>query len=185
MVCLLVCLFLKVRVKKMTQLVYKNGQAGVNKATVTIVFDNSKNSPVGYEHLQELSVARQIQIGGRNKYMINGRNAKQKQVELLEAVIGGAAYNVSPHWRYRRACLEWEPGSDHAGSRFAAGSQLRHAMGTHTVIKEEETLLQKNITLDLYRPPSNAPRHAAGCLRAQCGSNAQQSCVPVTALSTR
>ena len=74
---------MQVRVKKMTQLIYKNGQAGVNKASVTIIFDNSKNSPVGYEHLKELSVARQIQIGGRNKYMINGRNAKQKQVQDL------------------------------------------------------------------------------------------------------
>ena len=35
--------------------------------------------------------------------------------------------------------------------------------------------------LDLYRPPSNARRHAAGRLRARCGSQAQQSCVPATA----
>ena len=43
------------------------------------------------------------------------------------------------------------------------------------------TLLQENNTPDLYRPPYNARRHAAGRLRARCGSNAQQSCVPATA----
>lgn len=44
------------------ELVYKQGQAGVTKATVTIVFDNSdsSNSPVGYEHLKQITVSRQV-----------------------------------------------------------------------------------------------------------------------------
>ena len=59
----------QVRVDKMTELIYKNGQAGITKASVTIVFNNSdpKTSPVGYEAVQELSVTRQIVMGGRNK----------------------------------------------------------------------------------------------------------------------
>ena len=34
----------------------------------------------------------------------------------------------------------------------------------------------------LYRSPASGRRHAAGLLRARCGSKAQQSCVPDTAL---
>ena len=44
-------------------------QARVTKASVTIVFDNrdTKRSPVGYEQFEEITVTRQIVIGGRNK----------------------------------------------------------------------------------------------------------------------
>ena len=41
---------------------YKQGQAGVTKATVTLVFDNADKalSPPGYEEHDELSVTRQV-----------------------------------------------------------------------------------------------------------------------------
>ena len=44
------------------ELVYKQGQAGVTKATVTIVFDNSDKgqSPIGYEANDEITVTRQV-----------------------------------------------------------------------------------------------------------------------------
>lgn len=53
---------LQVRATSLNELVYKNGQAGVTKATVSITFDNSnKNqSPVGYEHYDEITVTRQV-----------------------------------------------------------------------------------------------------------------------------
>jgi len=40
----------QVRVGNLSELVYKQGQAGVTKASVTIVFNNEdkQNSPVGY-----------------------------------------------------------------------------------------------------------------------------------------
>lgn len=88
----------QVRVDKMTELIYKNGQAGITKASVTIVFDNNdpKTSPVGYEAVQELSVTRQIVMGGRNKYMVNGRVMKQKQVQDL---FGSVQLDVNnPHF---------------------------------------------------------------------------------------
>jgi len=71
-----------VRVTNLQELVYKQGQAGVTKASVTIVFDNSDplQKPVGYESCDEISVSRQIVIGGRNKYLINGHNAQASQV---------------------------------------------------------------------------------------------------------
>lgn len=39
------------RAATLQDLVYKSGQAGVTKATVTLVFDNSnkKQQPIGYE----------------------------------------------------------------------------------------------------------------------------------------
>lgn len=41
---------------------YKGGQAGVTKATVTITFDNrdKKQSPLGYESYDEITVSRQV-----------------------------------------------------------------------------------------------------------------------------
>ena len=51
--------------------------------------------------------------------------------------------------------------------------------GEHTIIFEE-----RNLT-ELYRSPASGPRHAAGLLRARCGSKAQQSCVSATALEQK
>lgn len=69
----------------MSELVYKQGQAGVNKATVAIVFNNedTENSPVGYEQCPEVTVTRQVLIGGKSKYLINGKNAPAGQVQNL------------------------------------------------------------------------------------------------------
>jgi structural maintenance of chromosome 2 len=52
----------QVRAGNLQDLVYKQGQAGVTKATVSITFDNSdpERSPAGYEHCQKLTVTRQV-----------------------------------------------------------------------------------------------------------------------------
>jgi len=75
----------QVRVSNLQGLVYKKGQAGVTKASVTVVFNNSdsKESPVGYEQYKEITVTRQIVIAGRNKYLINGHTAQSSQVNNL------------------------------------------------------------------------------------------------------
>lgn len=75
----------QVRVGNLSELVYKQGQAGITKATVTIVFNNSDptTAPVGYETDKQITVTRQIVIGGKNKYMINGRTVQQTQVQNL------------------------------------------------------------------------------------------------------
>nr|CAD7404332.1 unnamed protein product [Timema poppensis] len=66
-------------------LVYKNGQAGVTKASVTIIFDNTdkEHCPIGYEQHKEITITRQVVIGGKNKYMINGTNCLNKRVQDL------------------------------------------------------------------------------------------------------
>ncbi|CAH1770417.1 13295_t:CDS:2, partial [Entrophospora sp. SA101] len=51
----------KVRANSLQDLIYKCGQAGVTKASVTIVFNNEdgENSPIGFEQYSQISVTRQ------------------------------------------------------------------------------------------------------------------------------
>ncbi|KAI9222152.1 RecF/RecN/SMC [Blastocladiella britannica] len=74
-----------VRANNLHDLVYKRGQAGIQKATVSIVFDNrdKPQSPVGYAHLDEIVVTRQVVVGGKNKYLINGHTSQQNVVANL------------------------------------------------------------------------------------------------------
>jgi len=75
----------QVRASNLQELIYKNGQAGVTRATVTITFDNTdkKQTPIGYESFDEITISRQIVLGGRNKYLINGCNANNTRVQDL------------------------------------------------------------------------------------------------------
>lgn len=52
----------QVRASNLQELVYKQGQAGVTKATVSITFDNgdAASSPTGYEDKQKITVTRQV-----------------------------------------------------------------------------------------------------------------------------
>ncbi|KAL8796425.1 MAG: hypothetical protein Q9195_001332 [Heterodermia aff. obscurata] len=74
-----------VRAQNIQDLIYKRGQAGVTKASVTIVFDNSdkRKSPIGFEEYAQISVTRQIVLGGTSKYLINGHRAQQQTVQNL------------------------------------------------------------------------------------------------------
>lgn len=75
----------QVRASNLQELVYKQGQAGVTKATVSITFknDDPKNGPAGYEDKDTITVTRQIVIGGKNKYMISGKAAQENRVQDL------------------------------------------------------------------------------------------------------
>lgn len=57
-------IYSQVRATNLQELVYKNGQAGVTKATVSITFDNTNKSqsPLGYEQYDEITVTRQVTI---------------------------------------------------------------------------------------------------------------------------
>ncbi|KAK9459754.1 RecF/RecN/SMC [Lipomyces oligophaga] len=74
-----------VRAQNLQDLIYKRGQAGVTKASVTIVFDNrdAESSPIGFETCPQISVTRQIVLGGTSKYLINGHRAQQQTVQNL------------------------------------------------------------------------------------------------------
>mmetsp|Transcript_165769 Transcript_165769/g.532285 ORF Transcript_165769/g.532285 Transcript_165769/m.532285 type:complete len:1211 (-) Transcript_165769:161-3793(-) len=75
----------QVRVGNLSELVYKQGQAGVTKASVTVVFNNEEKSrsPVGYEEHDKITITRQIVIGGRNRYLLNSHNVQQNQIQNL------------------------------------------------------------------------------------------------------
>jgi len=75
----------QVRVGNLSELVYKQGQAGVTKASVTVVFNNAdkSSSPVGYEAHDKITITRQIVIGGRNRYLLNSHNVQQNQIQNL------------------------------------------------------------------------------------------------------
>lgn len=79
-----------VRAQNLQDLIYKRGQAGVTKASVTIVFDNrdKNNSPIGFEEYAQISVTRQIVLGGTSKYLINGHRAQQATVQNLFQSVG-------------------------------------------------------------------------------------------------
>lgn len=88
----------QVRASSLQELVYKGGQAGVTKASVTLVFNNreKETAPVGYEQVDEITVTRQIVIGGRNKYLVNGANAQPGRVQNLFHSVGLNVNN--PHF---------------------------------------------------------------------------------------
>jgi structural maintenance of chromosome 2 len=75
----------QVRVTNLQELVYKQGQSGITKASVSITFDNHDKDngkcPFGFEAFNEIIVSRQIVINGRNKYQINGKNVEFSQVK--------------------------------------------------------------------------------------------------------
>ena len=52
----------QMRAQNQQDLIYKRGQAGITKASVTIVFDNSdrENSPLGMENYAQITVTRQV-----------------------------------------------------------------------------------------------------------------------------
>ncbi|KAH8584136.1 condensin complex component SMC2 [Cryptosporidium sp. chipmunk genotype I] len=72
----------QIRVNKLEELVYKSGQAGISKASVSIIFNNedkSNSSPL-YKDFDKITVTRQIATGGRNRYLLNGNVVKPIEI---------------------------------------------------------------------------------------------------------
>ncbi|KXZ47637.1 hypothetical protein GPECTOR_34g796 [Gonium pectorale] len=79
----------QVRASSLQELVYKQGQAGITKASVSITFrnDDPKTGPTGFEDKETIMVSRTVVIGGRNKYTINGLQATEARVaDLFQSV---------------------------------------------------------------------------------------------------
>lgn len=72
------------RVGKIQELIYKSGQAGITKASVSITFDNSdpSQSPSGYEQSSEVIVTRQIS-NDKSKFFVNGVTEVPKKIKTL------------------------------------------------------------------------------------------------------
>lgn len=79
----------QVRATSLQDLVYKSGQAGVRQASVTLIFDNSnkEQSPIGFETKNEICITRQVVIGGKNKYLLNGRVVLNTRIQDLFASV--------------------------------------------------------------------------------------------------
>ena len=126
------CACLQVRANSLQELVYKQGQAGVTKASVSIVFNNSDkaNSPVSYEACDKITVTRQLVIGGRSKYLINGHQAQPGYAAWLSRLLFAAGHSQQAadggFW-YPQACAEPVP------QRAAQRQQppLPHHAGAH------------------------------------------------------
>jgi len=75
----------RMRVTSQKQLIYKEGQTRVTKASVSVKFDNSdkERSPIGYNKVDEITVTRVIHVQNKNKYYINGATAQAARVRDL------------------------------------------------------------------------------------------------------
>ncbi|KAM6036476.1 structural maintenance of chromosomes protein 2 [Theristicus caerulescens] len=154
----------QVRASNLQDLVYKNGQAGISKATVSITFDNSdkKLSPLGFETNDEITITRQIVIGGRNKYLINGVNATNTRVQDLFCSVGLNVNN--PHFLIMQGritkVLNMKPPEILAMIEEAAGTRMyecKKIAVQKTIEKKEaklkdiETVLNEEITPTLQK----------------------------------
>lgn len=154
----------QVRASNLQELVYKQGQAGVTKAKVTVIFNNKdkQNAPVGYEKKDALSITRQIVIGGKNKYFINGHVAQLSQVHNL---FHSVQLNVNnPHFLIMQGritkVLNMKPMEILSLIEEAAGTRMyetkkKVAIGTmekkHKKVVEINSILMEEITPTLEK----------------------------------
>ncbi|KAJ8247752.1 hypothetical protein GJAV_G00249880 [Gymnothorax javanicus] len=154
----------QVRASNLQDLVYKNGQAGITKATVSITFDNSDKtqSPLGFETHDEITVTRQVVIGGKNKYLINGMNANNTRVQDLFCSVGLNVNN--PHFLIMQGritkVLNMKPPEILAMIEEAAGTRMyecKKISAQKTIekkeakLKEIQTILAEEITPTLEK----------------------------------
>ncbi|AQZ14729.1 SMC2 (YFR031C) [Zygosaccharomyces parabailii] len=142
-----------VRASSLQDLIYKRGQAGVTKASVTIVFSNldPECSPIGFENSPKLSVTRQVILGGTSKYLINGHRAPQQSVlQLFQSV----QLNINnPNFLIMQGkitkVLNMKPNEILSLIEEAAGTKMfedRKEKAQRTMVKKE-LKLQENRTL--------------------------------------
>ncbi|NWS15035.1 SMC2 protein, partial [Pachyramphus minor] len=137
----------QVRASNLQDLVYKSGQAGITKAVVSITFDNTdkSQSPLGFEADDEIVVTRQVVIGGRSKYLINGTNANNNRVQDLFCSVGLNVNN--PHFLIMQGritkVLNMKPPEILAMIEEAAGTRLyecKRNAAQKTMAKKENRL---------------------------------------------
>ena len=93
-----------VRVANKQELIYKNGQAGVTKANVTLLFDNSDKARCheAYRKYDQISVRREYSVGGVSKCTINGTNVTNEKLLQLFSLSG---LNVNNAQHRQRMCM--------------------------------------------------------------------------------
>ncbi|NXC45171.1 SMC2 protein, partial [Penelope pileata] len=139
----------QVRASNLHDLVYKSGQAGINKASVSITFDNSdkKQSPLGFESNDEIIITRQVIVGGRNKYLINGVNTTNSRVQDLFCSVGLNVNN--PHFLIMQGritkVLNMKPAEILGMLEEAAGTRMYECkrIAAHKTIEKKEAKLNE------------------------------------------
>lgn len=82
--------FSRARVNLGNELIYKNGQAGIEQAQVTIVFANNdkRRSPIGFESSPTITITRMIKKDEGSKYFVNGHSESQSKVKDIFKSVG-------------------------------------------------------------------------------------------------
>lgn len=145
----------QVRAGNLSELVYKQGQAGVQKAVVTLVFanDDPQQAPVGYESSPTVTVTRQVWLGGKSKYWINGKQASATQVQNL---FYSVQLNVNnPHFLIMQGritkVLGMRPPEILGLLEEAAGTRLyetKKKLSLNTIAKKQQKLDELNSILN-------------------------------------
>lgn len=145
----------QVRAGSLQDLVYKGGQAGITKASVTLTFDNRdrKQSPLGYEQYEEITVTRQVITGGKNKYLINGSNVQNNRVKDLFCSV---QLNVNnPHFLIMQGritkVLNMKPPEILAMIEEAAGTRMyecKKQQAQKTIEKKDAKLNELNTVIN-------------------------------------
>ncbi|XP_069678521.1 structural maintenance of chromosomes protein 2 [Periplaneta americana] len=145
----------QVRAGSLQELIYKGGQAGITKASVTLTFDNrnTSQSPLGYEQHEEITVTRQIVTGGKNKYLINGSNVQNNRVKDLFCSV---QLNVNnPHFLIMQGritkVLNMKPPEILAMIEEAAGTRMyecKKQQSQKTIEKKDAKLKELNAVIN-------------------------------------
>ncbi|KAL6754645.1 structural maintenance of chromosomes protein 2 [Haematococcus lacustris] len=159
----------QVRATNLQELVYKQGQAGISKATVSITWhnDDPENGPAGHKDKEYITITRQVVIGGRNKYMINGHAAQESRVQDL---FHSVQLNVNnPHFLIMQGritkVLNMKPPEILSLLEEAAGTRMyekKKEQAERTLEKKQARLEQIDSVLDQDIKP------ALDALRAAC-----------------
>ncbi|GMH40446.1 hypothetical protein BSKO_08350 [Bryopsis sp. KO-2023] len=128
-----------VRASSLQDLVYQQGCAGIRKATVSLVFDNSdeSKSPRGYEECPQLTITREVALPGKNTYLVNGKKTDHRKIEELFQSVGININN--PHFLIMQGrimqILSMKPAEILAMVEEAAGTRIYDTRRTKAIIK--------------------------------------------------
>ncbi|ODO05464.1 hypothetical protein I350_04514 [Cryptococcus amylolentus CBS 6273] len=147
-----------VRANNLMDLIYKRGQAGVTKASVTIVFNNQdrSKSPLGFENTPQITVTRQIAVGNISKYLLNGHKST---LQALQNMFQSVQLNINnPNFLIMQGkitkVLNMKPAEILGMVEEAAGTRMfeeRKDKATKTMTKKDkkveeiESLLKEEI----------------------------------------
>ncbi|KAF9927533.1 Structural maintenance of chromosomes protein 2, partial [Modicella reniformis] len=152
----------QVRAGSIQDLIYKRGQAGITKASVTVVFNNQdrEQSPIGFESSKQITITRQILIGGRSKYLVNGHTAQQQVVQTL---FQSVQLNINnPHFLIMQGkitkVLNMKPPEILSMIEEAAGTRMNQLLAEEIVPKLDKLRAEKRAYLEFQKTQTEIER---------------------------